>query len=259
MRIIRYQFADQEPMYGWESEGRVGLLSASPLGIYRRLELEHDLNEVHLLAPLMPGKIIAIGRNYPLHAKEQSAEIPEIPILFLKPLSTVIGPGEAIQLPPQSQQVEHEVELAVVIGKGGRWIRAQQALQHVLGYTIANDVTARDLQQRDNQWTRAKGFDTFCPLGPAIETDLDISDVLITCRVNGEMRQMSSTKEMVFSVPQLIAFISSIMTLDAGDLILTGTPSGVSVIRDGDVLESEIEGIGVLRNAVASQSSIPPP
>jgi 2-keto-4-pentenoate hydratase/2-oxohepta-3-ene-1,7-dioic acid hydratase in catechol pathway len=207
----------------------------------------------------MPGKIIAVGRNYPLHAQEQAAEIPEIPILFLKPLSTVIGPGEAIQLPPQSQQVEHEVELAVVMGKGGRWIRAQQALQHVLGYTIANDVTARDLQQRDNQWTRAKGFDTFCPLGPAIETDLDISDVLITCRVNGEMRQMSSTKEMVFSVPQLIAFISSIMTLDAGDLILTGTPSGVSEIYAGDVLESEIEGIGVLRNAVTSQSSIPPP
>ena len=259
MRIIRYQFADQEPKYGWESEGRVGPLSASPLGIYRRLELEHTINEVHLLAPLMPGKIIAIGRNYPLHIKEQSAEIPEIPILFLKPLSTVIGPGEAIQLPPQSQQVEHEVELAVVIGKGGRWIRAQQALQHVLGYTIANDVTARDLQQRDNQWTRAKGFDTFCPLGPAIETDLDISDVLITCRVNGEMRQMSSSKEMVFSVPQLIAFISSIMTLDAGDLILTGTPSGVSEIHEGDVLESEIEGIGVLKNAVSSQSSIPPP
>ena len=259
MRIVRYQIAGKEPQFGWQAEGKVGPLSASPLGLYRRLELEHELPEVHLLPPILPGKIIAIGRNYPLHAKEQSVEIPEIPIIFLKPLSTVIGPGETIQLPPQSQHIEHEIELAVVIGKGGRWIRAHQALQHVLGYTIANEVTARDLQQRDNQWTRAKGFDTFCPLGPAIETELDISDVLLTCRVNGEMRQMSSTKEMVFSVPQLIAFISSIMTLDPGDIILTGTPSGVSELKDGDTLESEIEGIGILRNSVTSQTSIPPP
>ena len=259
MRIIRYRIAQQEPRFGWEAEGRVGPLNASPLGLYRRLELEHDLDKVKLLPPILPGKIIAVGRNYPLHAQEQAVEIPEIPIIFLKPLSSVIGPGDTIQLPPQSQRVEHEVELAVVIGKGGRWIRAQQALQHVLGYTIANDVTARDLQQRDNQWTRAKGFDTFCPIGPVIETELDTSDVLVTCRVNGEMRQMSSTKEMVFSIPQLIAFVSSIMTLDPGDMILTGTPSGVSELKEGDVLESEIEGIGVLHNSVTSQSSIPPP
>jgi len=259
MRIIRYQINEEKPRFGWEVEGRVGPLSASPLGLYRRLELEHDLADVKILPPIEPGKIIAVGRNYPLHAKEREVEIPEIPIIFIKPRNTVIGPGDTIELPPQSQRVEHEIELAVVIGKGGRWIQAQQALQHVLGYTIANDVTARDLQQRDTQWTRAKGFDTFCPLGPAIETALDVSDVLLTCRVNGEMRQMSSSKAMVFSISQLIAFVSSVMTLDAGDIILTGTPSGVGTLQPGDVLESEIEGIGILRNAVASLSSIPPP
>ncbi len=259
MRIIRYQIEDQPPCFGWEADGRVGPLSASPLGLYRRLELEYELSKVQLLPPILPGKIIAVGCNYPLHSDEQSEEVPEIPILFLKPLSAVIGPGEVIQLPPQSQHVEYGAELAVVIRKGGRWIRAQNALQHVLGYTIANDVTARDLQQRDQQWTRAKGFDTFCPMGPIIETELDIADLLITCRVNGEMRQMASTKEMVFSIPQLIAFVSSVMTLNAGDMIMTGTPTGGGELNDGDLLESEIEGIGILRNAVTSQSSIPPP
>ncbi len=193
MRIVRYQTADQQARFGWEAEGRVGPLSASPLGLYRRLELEHDLDKVKLLPPILPGKIIAVGRNYPLHAQEQSVEIPEIPIIFLKPLSAVIGPGEVIQLPPQSQHVEHEVELAVVMGKGGRWIRAQHALQHVLGYTIANDVTARDLQQRDNQWTRAKVLILSALLARSSRLNwiLGCAD---HCRVNGEMRQMSLPK-----------------------------------------------------------------
>ena len=162
----------------------------------------------------------------------------------------MIGPDEPIILPPQSRQVDHESELAVVMGRSGRWIPAEDALDYVLGYTAANDVTARDLQQRDGQWTRGKGFDTFCPLGPWIETDMDPSDTLLRCRVNGEMRQMGSTREMVFTVAQLISFISSVMTLEPGDVILTGTPAGIGPLKNGDVVEVDIEGIGVLSNPV---------
>ena len=199
---------------------------------------------------LKPGKIIAVGRNYVDHAKERGVDVPEIPLIFFKPPSSVIGPEEAIILPPQSTRVDHESELAVVIGKAGRWIQADQAMNHVMGYTAANDVTARDLQQRDGQWTRGKGFDTFCPLGPWIETELDPSDTILRCRVNGEMRQMGSTREMVFTVQQLIAFISTVMTLEPGDVILTGTPAGIGPLVSGDVVEVEVEGIGVLRNPV---------
>ncbi|MEJ2549488.1 MAG: fumarylacetoacetate hydrolase family protein [Anaerolineales bacterium] len=211
------------------------------------------IDSIHLLPPISPGKIVCVGRNYVAHAEEHHAEVPDLPLLFLKPPSAVIGPGEPIVLPPQSNQVEHEAELAVVISQRGRWIRAEDAGNFILGYTAANDVTARDLQQRDGQWTRSKGFDTFCPLGPWIETDLDSSDVLITCSVNGQMRQMASTRDMVFTVPQLIAFVSSIMTLDPGDLILTGTPAGVGILGDGDEVTVDIEGVGTLRNPVRGQ------
>ena len=212
------------------------------------------MNEARLLWPCEPSKILAVGRNYPEHAREHEVDIPETPMIFMKPPSAVINMGQAIELPPQSQQVEHEGELAVVIGRRGRWIRLEDAANHILGYTIANDVTARDLQNRDGQWTRAKGFDTFCPVGPWIETEADPSDLLVTTRVNGEIRQMSSTREMVFSVPQLIVYISSVMTLEPGDLILTGTPAGVSPLSPGDVVEVEIEGIGRLSNPVTSPS-----
>jgi 2-keto-4-pentenoate hydratase/2-oxohepta-3-ene-1,7-dioic acid hydratase in catechol pathway len=252
MRFIRYSVGETKPRYGWIFQDKVGPLEGEPFGEYRRLEAGMPLDRVRLLAPVIPGKIIAVGRNYVEPSKERAAEVPEIPMIFLKPPSSVIGPGETILLPPQSQRVDHEGELAVVIGKVGRWIHAEDALQHVLGYTVANDVTARDLQQKDGQWTRGKGFDTFCPLGPWIETDTDPSDMRITCRVNGEMRQMGSTREMVFSVQQLIAFASSVMTLCPGDVILTGTPAGIGVLTSGDSVEVEIEGIGVLRNPVAS-------
>lgn len=254
MRLIRYQYRKEKIQYGWIFEDTVGPLTGSYLGEYRRLETKYDLSDVKLLTPVLPGKIIAVGRNFPLHAKEHGSDIPDVPILFNKQTTSVIGPGAEILLPPQSQQVEHEAELAVIIGKQGRWIAADDAFSHVFGYTIANDVTARDLQRRDGQWTRAKGFDTFCPLGPWIETDLDPADVLITCRVNEELRQMSSSKEMVFSIPQLIAFISSVMTLEAGDVILTGTPSGVGPLKEGDLVEVEIEGLGVLKNSVREES-----
>lgn len=250
MRFIRYQQEGQEPHYGWIFEDNIGLIEGEPFGEYRRLEAVIPLKSVKLLAPLVPGKIICVGRNYEDHAQEMGVEVSEIPILFSKPPSSVIGPGEPIVYPPQSRQVEHEGELAVVIGKRGRWILPEQANQHILGYTIANDVTARDLQRRDGQWTRGKGFDTFCPLGPWIETEIDPVDVLITTRVNTELRQMASTHEMVFTIQQLIAFISSIMTLDPGDVILTGTPAGTGILKPDDIVEVTIEGIGSLQNPV---------
>lgn len=250
MKIIRFTQKNEDPQYGWILEDHVGLLSAPPFGAYRRLDAVIPLNEVKLLSPVAPSKILAVGRNYPEHAREHEVDIPETPMIFMKPPSAVINPGQAIVLPPQSQQVEHEGELAVVIGRRGRWIRLEDTANHILGYTVANDVTARDLQNRDGQWTRAKGFDTFCPVGPWIETEADPSDLLVTTRVNGEIRQMSSTREMVFGIPQLIVYISSVMTLEPGDLILTGTPAGVSPLHPDDVVEVEIEGIGKLSNPV---------
>jgi 2-keto-4-pentenoate hydratase/2-oxohepta-3-ene-1,7-dioic acid hydratase in catechol pathway len=231
----------------------VGPVEGSIYNEYHRLEAILQLDEVRLLAPVEPGKIICIGRNYAEHAKEHGAEVPEIPLIFLKPPSAILNPDDAILLPPQSTQVEHEAELAVVIGRRGRWINPVQAVNHILGYTVANDVTARDLQRKDSQWTRAKGFDTFCPIGPWVDTDFDPADAVITCHVNGTMHQMASTQEMVFKVNQLIAFISSVMTLEPGDLILTGTPSGVSPLVAGDVVEAKIEGLGELRNPVAAE------
>jgi 2-keto-4-pentenoate hydratase/2-oxohepta-3-ene-1,7-dioic acid hydratase in catechol pathway len=252
MRFIRYSVGDEKPRYGWVFQDKVGPIEGEPFGEYRRLEAGMPLDRVRLHAPVLPGKIIAVGRNYAEHAKERGVDVPEIPLIFLKPPSSVIGPDEKILMPPQSHRVDHEGELAVVIGKAGRWIQAEKALEHVLGYTAANDVTARDLQQKDGQWTRGKGFDTFCPLGPWIETEMDPTDMRVTCRVNGEMRQMASTHEMVFTIQQLIAFVSSVMTLVPGDVILTGTPAGIGALQAGDVVEVEIEGIGTLRNPVAA-------
>jgi 2-keto-4-pentenoate hydratase/2-oxohepta-3-ene-1,7-dioic acid hydratase in catechol pathway len=187
------------------------------------------------------------------HAREHGNEVPDVPLIFLKPPTSLIGPGATILLPPQSERVEHEGELVIVIGRGGRHIEPADAADYILGYTIGNDVTARDLQRRDNQWTRAKGFDTFCPLGPWIDTEFDPTDALVTCHVNGEMRQMGSTHDMVFQPPQLIAFISSFMTLEPGDVIMTGTPAGVGPLLPGDTVEVKIEGLGSLSNRVAAE------
>ena len=253
MRIVRYQVRSEPPAYGWLFEDRIGPIEGSPFDEFMRGEALLPLSEVRLLAPVQPTKILCVGRNYIAHAQEHDSEVPEVPMLFLKPPSAVIGPGETILMPPQSRQVEHEAELAVVIGKRARWVASQEALDYVLGYTAANDVTARDLQRRDGQWSRAKGFDTFCPLGPWIETEFDPADVLITCHVNGEMRQMGSTRDMVFQIRQLIAFASSVMTLEPGDLLLTGTPAGVSPLAPGDVVEITIEGLGSLKNPVAAE------
>ncbi len=253
MRWVRFRTPEGEVSLGWVHQGRVGRVHGSPFDEFEREDVRWDLDEVRLLAPVTPSKIVCVGRNYAAHAAEHGAEVPATPLLFLKPPSAIIGPGEAIVLPPQSKRVEHEAELAVVIGRRGRWVPVDRAWEYIWGYTIANDVTARDLQRRDGQWTRAKGFDTFLPLGPWVDTDFDPSDALIMARVNDEVRQTGSTREMVFGIPQLIAFISSIMTLEPGDVILTGTPAGVGPLRDGDVVEIEIEGLGVLRNPVRAE------
>ena len=254
MKILRFSTPDLSPRYGWLLEDKIGTIDGSIFDSYRRFEPDIDVESVKLLPPIKPGKILCVGRNYEAHAKEHQTTVGEIPTLFLKPPSSLIGPGDAIILPPQSQQVQHEAELAVVIGKKGRWIKPEIAMDYVFGYTIGNDVTARDLQRSDVQWTRGKGFDTFCPLGPWIETEFDPADALITCHVDEHLRQMASTRDMVFTVPQLVVFISSIMTLEPGDVILTGTPAGVGDLRGGMTVSINIEGLGTLINPVVEES-----
>ena len=251
MRLIRFQTKKEPIQYGWVNNDLVGILTGSPFGEFQRLEAMMPLDSVDLLPPVIPGKIICVGRNYAEHARETNSEVPTTPLLFLKPPSAVIGPGKTIYLPPQSQQVDHEAELVVVIGKPGRWIQPTDASGHIFGYTVGNDVTARDLQRRDGQWTRSKGFDTFCPLGSWIDTEFDPTDAMITCHVNGVLRQMASTRDMIFHIDQIIAFASSIMTLEAGDMIMTGTPAGISPLNPGDIVEVAIDGLGKLRNPVA--------
>lgn len=212
----------------------------------RELAFEPD----RLLAPVTPGKIVCVGRNYRAHARELGNEVPSQPLLFLKPPSALVGPGEPIRLPAASERVEHEAELAVVIGRRLRDATLEDAAAAVLGYTAANDVTARDLQKRDGQWTRAKGFDSFCPAGPWIETELDLATVEVSARVNAELRQHGFVRDLVFPVPELLAYVSAIMTLEPGDLVLTGTPEGVGPLRAGDRVEVTVSGIGRLENPV---------
>jgi len=209
------------------------------------------LSDVKLLAPVIPrSKVVGIGKNYAEHATEMGGDAPAEPLLFLKPNTSVIGPGDAIVLPPQSSQVEHEGELAVLIGKVAKSVPADRALDYVFGYTIGNDVTARDLQKSDGQWARAKGFDTFCPLGPIVETDFDELGGTLVTRVNGEVRQSGSLDDMVHSVADIVAYASSVWTLLPGDVILTGTPAGVGPLLPGDSVEVEIPGLGILTNPV---------
>jgi 2-keto-4-pentenoate hydratase/2-oxohepta-3-ene-1,7-dioic acid hydratase in catechol pathway len=254
MRLIRFQTKTEPTQYGWVNNDMVSKITGSPFGEYQRSEANLPLDSVILHPPIIPGKIICVGRNYVEHVKEQNAELPTTPLIFLKPPSSVIGHMQTVFLPPQSQQVDHEAELVVVIGKRGRWIQPDEANSYIYGYTIGNDITARDLQRKDGQWTRSKGFDTFCPLGPWVDTEFDPVDVIITCHVNGVLRQMASTRDMIFGIDQIIAYISSIMTLEPGDAIMTGTPAGISPLNPGDVVEAAIEGLGILRNPVASEN-----
>ncbi|RZT83086.1 2-keto-4-pentenoate hydratase/2-oxohepta-3-ene-1,7-dioic acid hydratase in catechol pathway [Micromonospora violae] len=214
------------------------------------------LSDVRLLSPILPSKVVCVGRNYADHAAELGNDVPKEPLLFLKPSTSVIGPRDAIRLPIFSKQVEHEAELAVVIGApGARRADRAAAERAIFGYTCANDVTARDLQRSDGQWTRAKGFDSFCPIGPWITTGLDVSDLEIRCEVGRnpeemEVRQLGRTKDMVFDVPGLVSYISHVMTLLPGDVVLTGTPAGVSPLVEGDTVTVRIDGIGELTNPV---------
>jgi 2-keto-4-pentenoate hydratase/2-oxohepta-3-ene-1,7-dioic acid hydratase in catechol pathway len=252
LRIIRYQESGQQARWGRiDEQDRVVPLADAPWDA--ALDQPADgprLDQVQLLAPTTPTKIIGVGRNYAAHAAEHKVDLPEQPLIFFKPPSAVIGPGEVIRLPAQSSRVEHEAELAVVIGRPGRWIEEQRAFDHVLGYCVGLDITARDLQRSDAQWTRGKGFDTFCPLGPWIETDLEPAAVEVSCFVNDELQQRGSSSEMVFSIPYLIAYISAAMTLMPGDVILTGTPAGVGPLTDGDRIEAAISDIGAITHDV---------
>lgn len=253
MRIARYRF-EQDVSYGIVDGQVVRQIAGTPFPSGSDVEVtgrEHDIDEVDILAPVLPTKIVAVAKNYADHAEEMGTEVPAEPMIFLKPSTSVIGPEGIIALPAQSENVEHEAELAVVIGRLCKDVPEHRVGEVILGYTCANDITARDLQARDGQWGRAKGFDTFCPLGPWIVTDLDPDELVIECEVNEQVRQDGSTADMVRTVPELVAWISRVMTLVPGDVILTGTPAGVGPLRNGDTVTVTIEGIGTLDNIVS--------
>ncbi|MFD1397093.1 fumarylacetoacetate hydrolase family protein [Kroppenstedtia eburnea] len=249
MKILRYE-KEGETGYGVLKGDRIQPLKGSLFGSFTICTEEIPRDEVRLLSPLDPNKLILIGRNYAAHAAEGGKPVPEEPLMFLASPTAVIGPGEIIRLPNLEDRIDHEAELAVVIGKRGKGIPRDRAKEYIFGYTCGNDVSNRILQKKDGQYTRAKSFDTFKPLGPWIETDLDPSNLSVRLTVNGEVRQDGWTEEMIFPVPVLVEAISAVFPLEPGDVILTGTPSGVSPLRPGDEVQVEIEGIGSLTNRV---------
>jgi 2-keto-4-pentenoate hydratase/2-oxohepta-3-ene-1,7-dioic acid hydratase in catechol pathway len=250
MRIVRYQSKDGAALYGMVEDDAVIALQGDIFGAWSAGGRVCNLDEARLLAPCQPSKIVCVGKNYLDHAREMQSDVPEEPLIFLKPPTAVIAHLDAIVYPTISQKVHHEGELAVVIGRACKHVEPVHAKDYVLGYTCGNDVTARDLQHKDGQWTRGKGFDTFLPLGPFIVTDLDVTKASIETRVNGQVKQHSKLTNMVFGVEFVISHVSQVMTLLPGDVVMTGTPSGVGPIVPGDVVEVEITGIGVLRNHV---------
>jgi len=248
MRVVRV-FHDEDVRYGLADEGSVTLISDEPFAAWEP-EGVVPLPQAQLLPPVIPTKIVCVGVNYREHALEMGHALPEEPIIFLKPPTAVTGPHGKIRVPEGLDAVDYEAELAAVIGRRTHRASPVEAQRSILGYTCANDVTARPLQRKDGQWTRAKGFDTFCPLGPWIETDVDPRDLVVESYVNGELRQHGSTSDMLFDVFTLVSFISHVMTLLPGDVVLTGTPAGVGPMRSGDVVEVRIAGIGSLVNHV---------
>ncbi len=249
MRIIRFDYSGRSG-FGFLTDDGIMPVAWEPFYETPIESFLIPLSEVNILAPVEPTKIVAVGLNYMDHAEELGMPIPEEPVLFLKAPNTLIGDGDIVIYPQQSERVDYEAELAVVIGKHAKSVPEKDATSYVLGYSCGMDITARDLQAVDGQWTRSKNFDTFCPLGPWVETEADPSDLWIELRLNGEVRQSSRTSNMIFNVPKLISFISSVMTLYPGDVILTGTPSGVGQVHKGDVIEMTIEDIGTLRVSV---------
>lgn len=255
-----HQYGLIEPVGGREMITRLVLMPPGSDALMDELptrKIEHiPLMEAKLLAPTLPSKVVAVGRNYAAHAREFDNPVPAELITFLKPPSSVIGPGKQIRRPKDSQRVDHEAELAVIIGKRCRHVREDEDVkQYIRGYTCLNDVTARDLQRKDGQWTRGKGFDTFCPVGPVVNDELDPwAGLTVECRVNGEVRQHGTTKDFIFPLDVVIRYISRVMTLFPGDLIATGTPEGVGPLNAGDVVETSVEGVGTLSNPVVDET-----
>jgi 2-keto-4-pentenoate hydratase/2-oxohepta-3-ene-1,7-dioic acid hydratase in catechol pathway len=246
-----------------DGDGQVAQIEGHPFGQISFTGARFAQADVRLLSPILPSKVVCVGKNYAAHIAEMNTgDAPKEPLLFLKPSTSVIGPGDAIRIPAGSTNVHHEAELAVVIGaRGARHVTPQQAAASIFGYTIGNDVTERDMQKSDGQWTRAKGFDSFCPIGPWIETDLpgvglDPADLEVTCTVDGELRQQGRTSQLIFDVPTLISYISQVMTLLPGDVVLTGTPSGVGPIRAGQRVDVTIQGLGTLSNSVTDADAV---
>jgi 2-keto-4-pentenoate hydratase/2-oxohepta-3-ene-1,7-dioic acid hydratase in catechol pathway len=263
VRIVRFASSQGMSFGVLDGDGQVAQIEGHPFGQISFTGARFAQADVRLLSPILPSKVVCVGKNYAEHVKEMAfGDAPEAPLLFLKPSTAVIGPGDAIRIPPGSTNVHHEVELAVVIGaRGARNVTAEQAMSSVFGYTIGNDVTERDMQRSDGQWTRAKGFDSFCPLGPWIETDLaglgkDPADLEITSSVDGEPRQAGRTSQLLFDIPTLISYASQIMTLLPGDVLLTGTPSGVGPIKAGQRVECTVEGLGTLANPVTDAEPV---
>jgi len=261
VKFCRFQVPEQGPvssplLYGVQDAREVREITGQPWRTWSLGPKKWDTNKVRLVAPVEPSKIVCVGRNYAAHAAELGNEIPKEPLLFLKPPSSIVGPDEPIVLTPYSQRVEHEGELALVVGRECSHLKDDDdALSYLAGYTCLNDVTARDIQKSDVQFTRGKGFDTFCPIGPWIETDLDPANVLVELRVNGTVRQTGRTGLMLYPCAFLVRWISRMMTLFPGDVIATGTPAGVGPLVAGDVVEVSVEGIGVLRNPVHAPQS----
>ena len=263
MRIVRFASAQGMSFGVLDGDGNVAQIEGHPFGRIQFTGVRHAQADIRLLSPILPSKVVGIGKNYAEHVAEMNTgDAPKQPMMFLKPSTAVIGPEDAIRIPRGSTNVHHEVELAVVIGaRGARNVTEEQAMASVFGYTIGNDVSERDMQKGDGQWTRAKGFDSFCPLGPWIETDLgalglDPADLEIGCTVDGEPRQKGRTSQLLFGIPRLISHISQVMTLLPGDVILTGTPSGVGPIRPGQRVECTIEGLGTLANPVTEAEAL---
>lgn len=256
VRIARFTVADQIAYGVVQGDAddfaslSVNAINGHPFAPFEQTSARFAMKDVRLLPPVLPNKLIGIGKNYAAHAREMGEEPPTTPVMFLKPSTAVIGPGESVVLPPQSQQVEFEGEIAVVIGRLARDVPAERVGEVILGYTCANDVTARDLQHSDGQWTRAKGFDTFCPLGPWISTGVDATALAVQTEVNGQTRQSAPVSAMVHSINDLVVFVSSVMTLIPGDVILTGTPAGVGPLADGDRVSVSVSGVGRLDHTV---------
>ena len=258
MKVARFAVEGEDPRYGIVDGDEIVVLRSDP--IFAGFDTTGErvpLADARLLAPVIPrSKVVCVGLNYAEHRQDMAnVDAPDNPLIFLKPNTAVVGPGDAIQIPPVEGRITHEGELVVVIGRIAKQVTAENWADYVFGYTIGNDVSARDLQVADGQWARAKGFDTFAPLGPVIETEFDLADAAIQTRVNGEIRQDGNIADLIFGIPEIIAHASAAFTLLPGDVIMTGTPAGVGPIVAGDKVEVEIEGLGILRNPVRAAQS----